>query len=141
MHWWTYVYSLPSTLSVPKYKHLLTSIDHIWPFILFKKFEKILFILLWHVLSSYIFEVYLNHFYFFSDFLNKMNGRSAEINKCLYFGTEVVVYNNKDRLEKGILLRPRLVCRPHFHFQTVFEFDPVWKGFIRLYLILSIQYP
>ena len=40
-----------STTSVPKYKYLLTSVDHVWAFVLFKKFVKILFILLWHVLS------------------------------------------------------------------------------------------
>jgi len=62
-----------STTYVSKYKYLLTSTDHVWPFVLFKKFIKILFILLWHVLSSYIFEVYLNYFYFFSNFLNKTN--------------------------------------------------------------------
>jgi hypothetical protein len=46
-----YIYILPPPLNV----HLLTFADHVWPFILFKKFMKILFILLWHVLSSYIF--------------------------------------------------------------------------------------
>ena len=80
------------TSSVPKYKHLLTSTDHVWPFVLFKNFMKILFILLWKVLLPYTFKVYLNCFYFFSIFLNKANGQtwSAEVNKCLYFGTEVV---------------------------------------------------
>ena len=79
------------TTSIPKYKYLLTFADHIWPFVLFKKFMKILFILLWYVLSSYIFEVYLNCFYFFN-FLNKINSQiwSAKVNKYLYFETEIV---------------------------------------------------
>ena len=33
-----------TTPSVLKYKYLLTSAYHVWPFVLFKKFEKILFI-------------------------------------------------------------------------------------------------
>ena len=50
--------------------------------------------MLWHVLSSYIFEVYLNCFYFFSNFLNKTNGQtwSAEVNKNLYFETEIILF-------------------------------------------------
>jgi hypothetical protein len=35
----------------PKYLHLFTSVLHVWPFILFEKIVKVLFILLWHVLS------------------------------------------------------------------------------------------
>ena len=78
--------------SVTKYKYLLTSTYHVWPFVLLKKLKKIIFILLWHVLSSHIFKVYLNCFYFFLNFLNKTNGQtwSANVNKYLYFGTEVV---------------------------------------------------
>ena len=61
---------------------------------------KILFILLWHVLSSYIFEVYLTCFYFFLNFLNKTNDQtwSAEVNKYLYCGTEVVFSSTSDTI-------------------------------------------
>jgi hypothetical protein len=41
--------------SLPKCKYLLTFASRVWPFVLFKKFMKILFILLWYVLSSSIF--------------------------------------------------------------------------------------
>jgi hypothetical protein len=57
-----------ATPSVPKLMHLLTFVDHVWLFVLFKKFMKILFILLWHVLSHYIFLVYHNYFYNFKFF-------------------------------------------------------------------------
>ena len=80
-----------ATPFVLKYKHLSTSAIHVWSFVLFEKFVKILFILLWYVLSSYIFEVYLNCFIFFLNFLNKTNGHTTKINKYLYFGTEVAV--------------------------------------------------
>jgi hypothetical protein len=36
---------ITSTPSAPKYKHLLTFLDHVWSLVLFKKFTKILFIL------------------------------------------------------------------------------------------------
>jgi hypothetical protein len=80
------------TPSVPKYLHLLTSALHTWPFVLFKKIVKILFTLLWHVLSSYVFQVYHNYFYIFTNFLNETNGQiwSAEVKRCKYFGTEGV---------------------------------------------------
>jgi hypothetical protein len=35
----------------PKYLHLLTPVLHVWPFVLFEKIVKVLFNLLWHVLS------------------------------------------------------------------------------------------
>jgi hypothetical protein len=38
--------TLPTTPSVPKCKHLLAFADRVCPFVLFKKFMKILFILL-----------------------------------------------------------------------------------------------
>jgi hypothetical protein len=57
---------------------------------------KILFILLRHVLSSYILRVYHNYFYIVTDFLNKTNSQTCipETEECLYLGT-VRVYAYK----------------------------------------------
>jgi hypothetical protein len=72
-----FVQILWTTPSVSKYLHLLTSALHVWPFVLFEKIVKILFILLWHVLSSYIFEVHHNCFYISTNFLNKTNDQTV----------------------------------------------------------------
>ena len=68
---WQLLYLTTTTTSVPKYKHLLTSVDHVWPFVLFQKNCENIIYFLWYILSLYIFEVYLNYFYFFSIFLIK----------------------------------------------------------------------
>jgi hypothetical protein len=109
---WSIVPFQLCTPSVPKCKHLLTFTDYVGSFVLFKTFMNILFILLWHVLSSYIFLVYHHYFYTFTNFLNKTNSKTCttEIGECLYLETEGVAlfyswtWVNKDNSRDDILL-------------------------------------
>jgi hypothetical protein len=68
----TYCVIRKKILLLPKYLHLLTSVLHIWPFVLFKKIMKILFTLLCYGLSSYICQVYHNYFTFLQFFIGRM---------------------------------------------------------------------
>jgi hypothetical protein len=83
----------PLTPSIPKYKHFLTSVVHVWPFVLFKR--------IW-IYCLFCYDMFYHHIYFeyiiiaftFLQFFEKTTGQmwSAKVNKELYFGTERVLF-------------------------------------------------